>query len=65
MADEIDEIPLSKHRSRRIFKKLCKRRRENARPKKVDMAYVFNGNMIVSPRVNDAIRQAFEIRIDV
>ena len=61
VGDEIDQIPISKHRSRRVFKKLCKRRRANARPIKRDVAYVFNGQMFMSPRAMDACKQAFRI----
>jgi len=43
VSDEITEIPISKNRSRRIFKKLCKRRQANARPIKQDVAYVLMG----------------------
>lgn len=63
VGDHIDVIPISKNRSRRTFKKLCKRRRQNCKPMLVDVAYVFNGNIVASPRAVNQMNSIFKIEL--
>lgn len=63
VGDNINVIPISKNRSRRVFKKLCKRRRARARPILVDVAYVFNGNIVASPKIVNQMNSIYKIEI--
>ena len=63
VGDYIDAIPVSKNRSKRIFKKLCKRRRDNCKPILVDIAYVFNGDIVASPKIVTQLNSLYKIEL--
>ena len=54
----IDMIPESRNRSRRVFKKLAKRRRANAKPMRQHYAYVMGGQMFVPTMMAHQLRQS-------
>lgn len=55
--DQIDLIPVSRNRSRRVWKKLVQRRRNDARPVHTPQAIQIGGRLIAHPRIIDELRR--------
>ena len=58
----VNLIPISRHRSRRVFKKLCHRRRRAAAPIMQDQAFIIGNNRaIIGQRMDAMIRREFGV----
>ena len=54
---EFDPIRWTRHRSWRVWRKLCKRRRATAREKLEHRAYIFHDRIVMHPELAAAIRR--------